>query len=634
MEKEYKNKEVKTRALELLAVLAEENRDTTDKIDNRLTEYMDDVARNEGDTHNLYEVLGCLKLLRVLCAYETDVSRVRRAILLYEGEWDNAGTYMEGTGGFLFSGLRGRQHYRLRPFQVAVLAAIYAPHREVAANDMRRVVTDAVLFMTRKSGKTMMGAFIGAEHFFFGDDNAEIYCAANSQDQSKILFNTFKELIRQKDPKMQRTRQTATEVNWKPGMMRTARAAALSAGGKRKDGLFPQLGLFDEYGSADFVKGRSDMLDVVNVVQSGMGPRREPLSVFTTTAGYAVNGPFYLKLEGIKKALLEEAEAAELWALTRVPPRRDGDWQYSLVLEPDEWDRDEETLLTQPNVWRKSNPMIGISVQSDFYEQQVRKVRLDPNEKKEFFTKLLNVFQQDTVEEWLMPEQIRPLQEPVRIDDLDSKDGWVVFCGLDFSLGDDLHATSYLCYNRETGRFFADMDGWMTEAAIRSSSIRTLLETWVRQGWLRVSPGETLQPSLPIDRIIQLSEKMTFIQFGYDPYKAKDPINVLSAWVLGEGADPKQMVVPMRQTFAAYNPAVLEMDYMVRSNPPMITFSNNPMWAWEFGNCVLATSNDGMENHKPLKRNAGSDGCKVDHVQALLTALNCYDNVQGTVQSS
>lgn len=631
MEKEYKNREVKARGLELLAVLADRHSDTTDKIDRRLSEYMADVARNEGDTHNLYEVLGCLKLLRVLTAYELDVFRVRRAIRLYEGEWENDGTYVEGTGGFLFSGLQGRQHYRLMPFQVAVLAAIYAPHREVAAGDMRRVVTDAVLFMTRKSGKTMMGAFIGAEHFFFGDDNAEIYCAANSQDQSKILFNTFKELIRQKDPKMQRVRLTATEVNWKPHMMRTAKAAALSAGGKRKDGLFPQLGLFDEYGSADFVKGHSDMLDVVNVVQSGMGPRREPLSVFTTTAGYAVNGPFYLKLEGIKKALLEEVEFADLWREQGVPPRKGDDWQFSLVLEPDEWDRDEETMLTQPNVWKKSNPMIGISVQADFYEQQARRVRLDPNEKKEFFTKLLNVFQQDTVEEWLTPEQIRPLQEPVRIDDLDSKDGWVTFCGLDFSLGDDLHATSYLCFNRNTGRFFADMDGWMTEASIRSSSIRTLLEKWVEQGWLRVSPGEVLQPSLPIDRIIQLSEKMTFMQFGYDPYKAKDPINVLSAWVLSEGADPKQMVVPMRQNFASYNPAVLEMDYMVRSKPPMITFSDNPMWAWEFGNCVLATSNDGMENHKPLKRNAGSDGCKVDHVQALLTALNCYDNVQGVV---
>lgn len=652
MQKEYKNMAVKVRALELLQTLAARCKEATDSIDARLTEYVEGVALNEGDTHNLYEVLGALKLLRLLAAYTIDAMRVRRTIRLFEGEWENGGTYEEGTGGFLFSGLQGRQHYRLQPFQVAVLAAIYGPHRVIAGSgtahhrtnktahqrpgegeDRRRVVTDAVLFMTRKSGKTMLGAFIGAEHFFFGDDNAEIYCAANSQDQSKILFSTLKELIRQKDSKGRSIRITATEVNWKPAAMRTAKAAALSAGGKRKDGLFPQLGLFDEYGSADFVKGHSDMLDVVNVVQSGMGPRREPLSVFTTTAGYAVNGPFFLKLEGIKKDLLTEVETAELWIKHGVPPRKGNDFQFSLVLEPDEWDRDEETMLTQANVWKKSNPMIGVSVQADFYERQVEKARLDPNVKKEFFTKLLNVFQQDTVQEWVTPEQIRPLQKPVSIDSLTSEDGWVAFCGMDYSLGDDLHATSYLCFNRVTGEFFADMDGWMTEESIRGSSIRNLLEQWVRDGWLHVSPGATLQPNLPIDRIVQLSERLTFMRFGYDPYKAKEPINTLSAWILSQDADPKQYVVPMRQNFASYNPAVLEMDFMIRNNPPLITFSQNPMWPWEFGNCVLATSSDGMENRKPLKRNAGSDGCKVDHVQALLTALNCYDAVQGTVMT-
>ena len=39
------------------------------------------------------------------------------------------------------------------------------------------------------------------------------------------------------------------------------------------------------------------MLDLVSVVQSSMGPRREPLTVITTTAGYATNGPFHRQLE-------------------------------------------------------------------------------------------------------------------------------------------------------------------------------------------------------------------------------------------------------------------------------------------------------------------------------------------------
>ena len=54
------------------------------------------------------------------------------------------------------------------------------------------------------------------------------------------------------------------------------------------------------------------------------------------------------------------------------------------------------------------------------------------------------------------------------------------------------------------------------------------------------------------------------------------------------------------------------------------------MWPWQFGNCVLAESSDGMENRKPIKRQ--TDGsCKVDNVQMLLSALMGYDMAEGKV---
>ena len=87
---------------------------------------------------------------------------------------------------------------------------------------------------------------------------------------------------------------------------------------------------------------------------------------------------------------------------------------------------------------------------------------------------------------------------------------------------------------------------------------------------------------------------------------------------------------PVRQNFATYNPAVLEIDYMVKNDPPLIQFSASPLWPWQFGNCVRMDSNDGMENHKPVKANPGSDACKVDNVQCLLSALILYDMIEGT----
>ena len=94
----------------------------------------------------------------------------------------------------------------------------------------------------------------------------------------------------------------------------------------------------------------------------------------------------------------------------------------------------------------------------------------------------------------------------------------------------------------------------------------------------------------------------------------------------------------MRQNFATYNPAVAEFDYMVKRSiddgaghqipAPMINFSRNPLWPWEFGNVMLQESSDGMENMKPVKRDPSG---KVDNVQCLLSALILYDAAEAAV---
>ena len=43
------------------------------------------------------------------------------------------------------------------------------------------------------------------------------------------------------------------------------------------------------------------MSDLLNVMCSSMGPRREPLRLITTTAGHAVQGPFQNELDALKK---------------------------------------------------------------------------------------------------------------------------------------------------------------------------------------------------------------------------------------------------------------------------------------------------------------------------------------------
>lgn len=579
--------------------------DKVTDIDHRLYEYMRDASNPETDHANLYELLGIRKFLRMLVTYPFNTDKVQKVYKAYEH--------------LKFSGLKGKQQYQLTPLQTFQLAAPFGFMR--SEDDQRRICTEANYFVPRKSSKTTLAAFFIFWFFFFEDYNCEAYCTANSSDQSKILFRLASDLIRQMDPDGRHIRFTATEVNWYNSNERESKVCALSAGGKTKDGLFAQLCCADEYGSAGYVKDHSDMANLVNVVEGSMGPRNEPLTVITTTAGRVQEGPYEIKLRGIKEALLLEMTMP----LDGEPHTSTNDWQFALICCPDQWEENDEDLQ-RPEVWRKVNRHIGITVQPDFYEREWVKMLQDPEKKKEQITKLFNVWQSDRVKTWLTAADIYPLQIEKTVTDL--TDDWLCFIGCDFSKGDDLNAVSYLCYNPETGEFFADLDCWITEETLNTHTNAALYRLWQQQGWLRVCPGKTIDENMVTTRIMEVSDHVTIMRIGYDAYDAKRFINAIGAWIFSMGQDPTQFLAPVGQTFAVYNSPVQEMTYMIKSDPALIRFSMSPLWGWEFGNCMLAESSDGMDNVKPVK---ATPTAKVDNVQALLSALHLYDQAQGSI---
>jgi phage terminase large subunit-like protein len=611
-------------------------------IEPRLVGYFFGMAIEHPEWHNAYEMLGGLKFLRLLRTYDIDKDVLADVIYKYEGTWclDLNGIWRHRDGGLRHPGTTGAQHYRLQPFQVFVLASMFllecwvdthnkAGSRELSENeevkngsiyDHRRLCTEFTLFTPRKTAKTQLSAFIQFWYFMSGDENAECYCCANASDQAKILFQRSSALIRQMDPKEKRIRFTASQVNWKPGQFRTASLTALSAGGKTKDGLFAQLCSADEYGSAGYINGSSGMGKLVSVVESSMGPRREPMTFISTTAGLIHQGPFIDKLGGIKQLLEKEMDAEATHTLSE-------DRQMCLLLEPDEWEqRDEELLVTDLNVRRKVNPMLGIIVQHSFYDDEVAKARQNPEKMNEVVSKLFNVYQSATVKEWIDPEQVRALQIDRRIDDCRRSAGWVVFAAFDFSHGDDFDAVTFLAYNSDTGEYFADCDAWVNEDAFNSSPYHELYVKWEREGWLHVSGESVVTPEAPIQRIMELDGKgVSFIAFGYDAKQSKEPILLLKEWLFNEVGitKPDTMVVAVSQVFSNYNASVQKIDYCF-GGAVKLRLSNSPLWPFEFANCQLE-EDIRMGNKKPLKR---TPNAKVDNIQCLCSCFNLEESFE------
>jgi phage terminase large subunit-like protein len=603
-------------------------------IEPRLCDYFN-FMRAFPDLHNGREILGGIRFLRFLDTYEFNHKKVRQVIRLREGEWQD-GKHI--SGGIPQPGTQSQQVYEWEGFQIFVLASVFGfqtwvnTHSEVGTRgmlkterpdpdgfiyDMRRLCTDFTYFGPRKTDKTGLSAFIQVVFFLLEDANSECYCCANSSDQSKLLYQRTVQMLRFLDDG-HRIRITQTVCDWKPAFqsVRNTSIRPLTAGGRTKDGLFASLCCADEYGSAPYTNGKSDMKMLVDVVQSSMGPRREPLTFTTTTAGRISQGPFIEKLETLHRLLDNELKIAD----GEMEPDPTLDRIMCLCLEPDDWEKDdEERLLTDRTIRQKINPMLGKIVQHQFYDDAVAKARLD-GDFGEVISKLFNVYQTATVSEWIKPEQVRALQVDRRIDDCRMEDGWDVYAAFDFSQGDDFDAVSFLAYNVNTHEYFADCDAWVNRTAFEKSPYHDLYVKWEQDGWLHVSGETVVEPEAPIVRVMELDRKgINFVAFGYDAKQSKEPILLLKEWLINEVGitKPDTMVVPVSQVFSNYNASVQKLNYCF-GGVVKLTLSPSPLWPFEFGNCMLE-EDPRMGNKKPLKRTANA---KVDNVQCLCSCFN------------
>jgi phage terminase large subunit-like protein len=633
-------------------------------IDDRLLPYVEDAISNNASHANLYELLGIRKEMRLMDSYPLDPERVKRSLRAIEGQWAN-GRHVKG--GLKFSTPRGSQHVRLMPFQAWLIFEIYAfkvdvsMEREYHDGDMllptewvrdgmvwdtRRLTQEAHWFLTRKSGKTELGGAVDfTEVGFLGDVNGQALICTNSSEQSQIAYKAIREFAMQVDPTCSNRmggkyfRMTRNGLNWQPGHPMKGEIKCMAAGKTSKDGLYASVVHADEHGQAGYVNAHSDMQAAVDTCWGSTGPRREKLLLHTTTAGRIKEGPYKTKLEQVEASLLGEMQYPLGQRI-----RTSDDYWCAFLLQLDKWElTDDLTKLDDPELFKKVNRSIGTTVQPTYYRERLHEAATGTEDtKQEVLTKDFNMWQQAHISEWIKPDMIRANQERLlreiangekyasRVDHCTADKGWVVFCGMDFSMGDDLYAHGYLCVNTQTGDLLADMDAWITQETLEKISIRPLYEQWIKDGWLHVCEGGVIDTEIPVKRIISLTESgVNIMRIGFDPYRSPDPVNMLKAWVHSLGLKPDVYVVPVSQTLATYNQPVEQLTAIVKHPDGMLRFSPNPLWPYCFGCSVLEKDNR-MENKKPVKRNPGSDACKVDPIQALLSAWICWNHVEGS----
>jgi phage terminase large subunit-like protein len=317
------------------------------------------------------------------------------------------------------------------------------------------------------------------------------------------------------------------------------------------------------------------------------------------------------------------------------------------------------------------NRSIGTTVQPTYYRERLHEAATGTDDtKQEVLTKDFNMWQSDRFVKWLSGDQIRPRQVERRITDCKAVNGWKIFVGLDFGGNDDLFAVTYLGINYDINapadqRMFADCSVWIVEAAMKDSPNRPLYEMWIRDGWLKMCPGEVFNPDYAINDIIRtaglddgngnekpITEQLDMVKFGYDPAQSIQPINTIKAWLQSlyqkRGVSNKeiavivkQMVVPVPQSFVNMNGLIQKLEWLLlgqeynmdsggwsyTNDTPFLYLSNSPLWPWCFGNAKVEISSSELRAIRKTTQHT-----KIDPIHALLDACYVFDLSEGNVQ--
>ena len=165
---------------------------------------------------------------------------------------------------------RSGQQIVLRDWQKLLLDNIFA-----IRDDGRLKHRTALVGMPRKNGKSALSPGIALWGLFMGERGGEIYSCAADRDQARIVFGDAKKMIEAEPELLAQAKlyRDAIEIPSTGSVYRV-----LSSEAYTKEGLSPTLVIMDELHA---LPNR----ELFDVMQLGMGARREPLLLAITTAG-------------------------------------------------------------------------------------------------------------------------------------------------------------------------------------------------------------------------------------------------------------------------------------------------------------------------------------------------------------
>jgi len=443
-----------------------------------------------------------------------------------------------------------------------------------------RQFNTAYIEIGKKNGKSELAAAVALLLCCGdGEERAEVYGCAADRQQASIVFEVAADMVRMCPALSKRVKLLASQKRM-VYLPTNSFYQVLSAEAYSKHGFNIHGVVFDELHTQPNRK-------LFDVMTKGSGDARmQPLYFLITTAGTDTQSICY-ETHQKAKDILEGRKIDSTFYPVIYGAKEDEDW-------------------TDPEVWKRSNPSLGITVGIDKVQAACDSARQNPAEENSFRQLRLNQWVKQSVR-WMPMDKWDACALPV---DAESLEGRVCYGGLDLSSTMDITAFVLVFPPTEEDEPFAVLPYfWIPEENIdlRVRRDHVPYDVWQKQGFLMTTEGNVVHYGFIEKFIEELGETYNIREIAFDRWGAVQMVQNLE----GMGFT----VVPFGQGFKDMSPPTKEL--MKLTLEKKIAHGGHPVLRWMADNIFIRT--DPAGNIKADKEKSTE---KIDGVIALIMALD------------
>lgn len=467
-----------------------------------------------------------------------------------------------------------------------------------------RQYNTAYLEIAKKQGKSELGAGIALQGLCADDEwAAEVYGCAADRQQASIIFDVAVDMVEQ-NPALKKRIKPILSQKRLVYLPTKSFYQVLSSEAYSKHGLNVSRVIFDEI-HAQPNRGLYD------VMTDGSGDARlQPLYFIITTAGDDPDrGSIGWEVHQMAVDVLTGAKHdptlyAMIYGLDRDNKRIWTGRGYEAITENIEDEKVWKEVWSNPEKWKIVNPSIDHTVPMDKVVDQFTRAEGNLAKEKNFRWLRLNSWENIKGGKWLSLDFWNHCKGKVDIERLK---GRPCYGGLDLSSKIDITAFVLLFPPDDINKKWIVLPRfWLPEDCIaeRVRKDKVKYDIWVKQGYLKTTPGNVIDYAFIEHEIINLKDDFDIQEVGYDPWNAMQT----ALKIQDEGIIP----VEVRQGYRTMSPAMKEIEQLVIGKK--LLHGGHPVLSWNVGNVVVKM--DENENIRPVK------GKGIERIDGLVATIN------------